>query len=321
MVKKTAVGIDIAKDKFDVVILSSSKGKKASQKFRNTPNGFHKLLEWLRQHELQDSHVGMEATSCYWQNLATFLHEQGLQVSVINPAQIKAYAKARGLRNKSDHVDADLIARFVEAQKPGLWTPPSQERIHLQQLLRRRQQLRDMLGQEHNRLKQTSEPAIARSIRTIVSNLQSQLKELQSEIRKHVKAHPKLEHNAQLLQTIKGIGETTALIILAELPDDLRDPRQAAAFAGLTPQRRDSGNMSLPTRLSKVGSTFLRRALYMPALVAARYNPVFRKIAENLRANSKPQKAITAALMHRLLRVAVGVLKSQKPFDPSYFPA
>lgn len=321
MSNHTTVGIDIAKDKFDAAILADSEGKQATKQFRRTIDGFAKLQDWLRQRGLQEAHVGMEATSCYWQDLAVSLHEQGWAVSVINPAQIKAYAKARGLRNKSDRVDAKVIAEFLQAQKPALWSPPSPERLRLQHLVRRQRQLREFQGQENNRLQQTSDPTIAQSIRSSLTWVESQLNELQREIRKHVKSHPKLARDCKLLQSIQGIGETTAQIILAELPEDIRDPRQAAAFAGLTPQRRDSGHSSLPSRLSKIGSKFLRQALYMPAIVAARHNPVLHKIAENLKANSKPKKAITAAIMHRLIRIAVGVLKSQKPFDPSYFGA
>jgi transposase len=269
-------------------------------------------------------HACLEATGCYGEALALFLHQQGVRVSVVNPARIKAFAQSELLRNKTDKADAALIARFCAAHQPPLWTPPPPERRQLQALVRRLQALQAMRQQECNRLDlEVSGSLIGSGVTEHIRYLEQQLAALKQQIQAHLRAHPSLHQQAELLQSIPGIGETTAIKLLAEVPllGQYRSARQAAAYAGLSPRQRESGSsVRGKTRLSKVGNAAVRRALYLPAVVALRANPILREFAARLLASGKPKMAVVGAVMRKLLHQAHGVLKHNRPFDPNYVP-
>jgi transposase len=270
-------------------------------------------------------HACLEATGRYGEPLALFLHQQGVRVSVVNPARIQAFAHSELLRTKTDRVDAALIARFCVAHQPPLWTPPPPERRHLQALVRRLEALKAMRQQEHNRLDlESTDSPLRASLTEHIAHLDQQLATLQQQQRDCLQAHPLLRQQAQLLQSIPGIGETTAVKLLAEVPllGQYRSARQAAAYAGLSPRQRESGSsVRGKTRLSKVGNAAVRRALYLPAVVALRANPLLREFAARLLAAGKPKMAVVGAVMRKLLHQAHGVLKHNRPFDPHYASA
>lgn len=244
-----------------------------------------------------------------------------MRVSVVNPAQIKAFAHSELLRTKTDQVDAALIARFCAAHTPPLWTPPPLERRQLQTLVRRLVALQAMRQQERNRLDlEAADSVIAPSLRAHLAHLDQQFTALQQQIHAHVQAHPSLHHQAALLQTIPGIGALTAVKLLAEVPllGHYRSARQAAAYAGLSPRQRESGSsVRGKTHLSKIGNAAVRRALYLPAVVAMRANPLLRVVAQRLLAAGKPKMCVVGAVMRKLLHQAHGVLKHNRPFDPT----
>ena len=225
-------------------------------------------------------------------------------------------------RNKTDPLDAALIARFVATQQPPPWTPPPPEQRQLQALVRRIEALQAMRQQERNRLDlEADDSLVADSLREHLAHLDAQLRGLQQRLRQHVRAHPGLQHQNDLLQSIPGIGETTALKLLAEMPAlaQWSSARQAVAYAGLNPQQRTSGSsVRGRSRLSKIGNARLRRTLYLPAVVAMRYNPLLKKFAQRLRERSKPPMVIVGAVMRKLLHQAYGVLKHATPFNPNY---
>lgn len=316
-----AMGIDIAKAKFDVVLLNTD-GKKLHRVFDNTPHGFHQFKRWLSRHKAKGTPACMEATGYYYLPLADFLHQANYPVHVVNPNRISAYAKSKLSRNKTDPLDAALIADFCLTQQPPLWTPPTPTERELLALTRRYDDLKETIQAERNRLESgIPSETVLQDIRQHIAFLEKQLTQMKAKLVAFVDQHPHLKQQADLLQSIPGIGALTAARLLAELPDWRRfdSARQVVAFAGLNPQHHDSGRYRRTyTPISKQGSVKLRTALYMPALVAMRCNPILETFAERLATRGVTGKKRVVAVMRKLLHIVYGVLKSGKPFDPHY---
>lgn len=310
------LGVDIAKAKFEVA-LHRVEGTPRHKSFPNTPAGFQQLATWLRRQAVDRVHAGLEATGTYGDALATWLHDAGHVVSVINPAIMHAYARTQLRRSKTDRIDADLIAAFLATQRPPAWTPPLPEIRQLQALVRRLDALHGMRTQEANRLAAGVAVADVRaSIETTLAPLEAQIAHVQQLIRDHLDQQPRLRAQRDLLTTIPGIGETTAAVLIAELFDKpYASARQAAAFAGLVPRLHESGTLRGRARLSKIGPGRLRKALYFPAVTALRWNPTIRAVRERLRAAGKPPMVIVGAAMRKLIHLAFGVLKSQRAYE------
>lgn len=318
---KSALGIDIAKLKFNVCLINPS-GKLKHKVFANTQAGFLQLCEWLAYQDVQEIHACLEATGTYGEALALFLHQAGHIVSVVNPAAIKAFAASRLSRTKTDRVDAELIARFCLAQQPPAWTPLPPEVRELQALVRRLESLIEMRVAEQNRLEAgITVEAVKVSVEELITHLSEQIKHTEKLIRKHIKDHPRLKEQSALLDSIPGIAQTTAATILAEITDftHYSSARQVAAYAGLVPRERTSGSsVRGRTRLSKIGNARLRRALYFPAITALRCSPFFQAWAKGLQERGKCKMSIIGAVMRKLIHLAYGVLKTGKPFDPEW---
>ncbi|MEG4275863.1 MULTISPECIES: transposase [unclassified Microcoleus] len=315
----TFLGIDISKKDFHVVLLKEERGS-TTKKFTNNTAGFESLNNWLKKQGVEELHACMEATSIYGDALAEFLYEAGYQVSVVNPARIKGFAKSELLRTKTDSVDAALIARFCAAIKPSLWKPTPPEVKELQALLRRLESLTEMYQQEENRL-ETATVTVAKLTKAHLEYIKQQQAEIKKMISDHFDQHPHLKQQRELLTSIPGIGEQTAAVLLAEVGriEDYKNARQLAAYAGLTPCERSSGtSVRGKTRLSCTGNVRLRKALYMPAVVAMRCNPLLKAMTERLLGRGKVKMQVIGALMRKLVHLAFGILKSQKPFDPNY---
>jgi transposase len=314
------LGIDIAKAKFDVALLIHGKFK--TKVFKNTAEGFATLSTWLSQHGIDRVHACMEATGRYGEALATCLAEAGHIVSVVNPAQIKGYAQSELTRTKTDQADAKLIARFCQTLCPAPWQPAPAAIRTLQGLVRRLQALLDMRLQETNRLDVAYEPVTA-SINTVLVTLNQEIDAVRRSIRDHIDQHPLLRKQRELLASIPGIGEATIAQILAFIgnPANFQKAKQLAAFIGVNPRQHSSGSsIRGRTRLSKTGNPNLRKALYMPAIVAMRYNPTVRAFCQRLRQAGKPKMAIVGAAMRKLVHIIYGVLKSGTPFNPKLTP-
>lgn len=313
------LGIDIAKLKFNVCLINQS-GKLRHKVFANTATGFEHLRDWLSKQGVERVHACLEATGTYGEALALCLHQAGHTVSVINPAAIKAFAQSRLSRTKTDRVDAELIARFCQAQAPPSWAPLPEEVRELQALVRRLESLIEMRVMEENRLSSgITVEVVRRSVEELLAHLNEQIKRTEELIRRHINNHPGLKRQSELLDSIPGIGEATAALLLSEVTDitQYRSARQVAAYAGLVPRERQSGtSVSGRTRLSKIGNARLRRALYFPAITALRCSPFFQAWAEGLRERGKSKMSVICAVMRKLVHLAYGVLKNGKPFDP-----
>jgi transposase len=313
------LGLDIAKLKFNACLVRAD-GKLRHRVFPNNPTGFAQLCDWLARQGVERVHACLEATGAYGDSLAAYLHEAGHTVSIVNPAAIKAYAQSHLSRTKTDRVDAALIAGFCAERKPPQWHPPAREVRELQALVRRLESLTEMRTMEENRLSSgITVEAVRASVEEVLAYLSEQIKKTESLIRDHINRHPGLKQQSELLDSIPGIGETTAAVLLAEVPDtsQYRSARQVAAFAGLVPRERQSGSsVRGRVRLSKIGNARLRKALYFPAVTALRCSPFFQQWAEGLRQRGKSKMAVIGAAMRKLVHLAYGVLKTGKPFDP-----
>jgi len=315
------LGIDVAKDKVEVALFND-KQFIASGEFTNTAAGFKKLSQWLTNKEAKAVWACMEATGRYGDALATYLHEQKHNVSVVNPARIKKYAESQLKRNKTDKLDAKTIADFCRTQEPALWTPPAPEKRALQEMVRRLHALIVARTRERNRLKAGLESAVVKtSVTESLEFLTSQIAHLTEQIQAHINQYPALKAAQHLLTSIKGIGDKTAFIIMGELPDVTRfaNSGQVTAYAGLSPQQHTSGtSVRKKTRLTKTGNQALKTALYFPALSALQHNPLVKALAARLQERGKEKMVIVGAAMRKLLQLVYGVLKSGQPFDPEY---
>lgn len=315
------LGIDIAKLKFNVCLLNTD-GKLKHKVFPNTEDGFQQLSAWLIRHQMERVHACMEATGAYGEALALHLHGASHQVSVMNPAAVKAFAASRLSRTKTDKVDAELIARFCLAQQPPLWTPPALEVRELQVFVRRLEALIEMRVAEQNRLEAIiAVEAVRTSVEEHITYLSQQIEQTKAAIRQHIDSHPGLRRQRELLDSIPGIAATTAAMLLAEITDitQYRSARQVAAYAGLVPRERYSGSsVRGRTRLSKIGNARLRKALYFPAITALRCSSFFQAWAEGLRQRGKCKMSVIGAAMRKLIHLAYGVLKTGQPFDPEW---
>jgi transposase len=315
---KHILGIDVSKAKLDVAV-RGPEGKFRSKVVSNTAQGFATLAAWLDKHAPGPLQACMEATGVYWEAVAEYLSDAGHTVSVVNPAQIKAFAQAGLVRTKTDRVDARVIAEFCAAHAPAPWQPPSASLRELRALVARRESLEAMRVQESNRLLVARE-AVQTDIQAHLGYLQRAIAEIEAAIRRKIDDDPGLKEQHALLESIPGLGEKSIPVMLSYYGGPLRfeKAKQAAAFAGLDPRQRESGSsVRGKPRLSKVGHAFLRKALYMPAMVATTRTQWGRAFRDRLASAGKPPMLIIGAMMRKLVHVAFGVLKSRKPFDPA----
>ena len=287
--------------------------------FPNHPGGFQKLGLWLKTHGLSSLRVGIESTGIYGQALAKWLHDHGHHVHILNPERTAAYARSIGQRNKTDPADAEMIAAYVSKHELTPWVPPTPEQETLRAYTRARRQLREQRKQVANQL--GSAPAVVQPIlKALLADLDRHVATIDAKIKEHVKAHVSLREQIERLCTVIGIGPLTATIVIAELPliGPDTDPRAICAWVGLTPKRHQSGKTELPAHLSRKGNAYLRDALFMPALVAKRHNPILKPFAQRLLDKGKSNNSVLGAVAHKLLRILVGLLKSKTDFNPNW---
>jgi transposase len=313
------LGIDVGKSKLYIALLMPN-GKSKPKVIPNTPEGHQELLTWLNHHQVSPVHACLEATGVYGDAVAEVLYQANHTVSIVNPARVLGFAKSELRRTKNDKVDAALIARFCAALRPAPWTPAAPEVKHLQALVRRLEALNVMRQQEYNRLAVSTE-LVATLIKEHLNYLEQDIQKTKQLIRDHFDQHPGLKQQEDLLRSIPGIGEVTASVILAEVQswDVFVDAKQLAAYMGLTPQEKTSGtSVRGRSQISRTGNGRLRKALYMPAMVSQRFNPLIKTFCERLLSKGKNKMQVIVAAMRKLAHLIFGVLKSGKPFDPNY---
>lgn len=312
------LGIDVAKNKFDIALLRN--GKYKTRSFENKLPGFESLTAWLKQHDVATLHACLEATGSYGDALARFLFDTGHTVSVVNPARIKAFGESELQRTKNDKMDAKLIARFCETMKPVVWEPDPPEVEHLRALGRRRDALVSMRTQEGNRLG-AADSSVNTSVQKVISFLDDEIEQISKLIREHINSHPDLKRKRELLKTIPGVGDVTIEAILSEINafEGFDTVEKVVAYMGLSPKEKTSGtSVKGKSSLCKIGSARLRKILYMPALSAIQYNPFVNALYNRLKAKSKNGMIIACACMKKLVHIIYGVIKNNKPFNSAY---
>ena len=321
------LGIDVAKNTLEACLVWDK--RLAHGSFDNTPAGFAKIDHWLKKRKVQHLHACLEATGRYSEGVAEHLHAAGHTVSVtpappqvrVNPARLKAFAQATLTRTKTDQTDAALLAQFCQSQQPAPWQPPKREVRALRSLVRRRESLLQLHQQEANRLSSGEDsPAVQASLAAVLAAVDAELAKMEQAITDQVASDPELKRQSELLDSITGIGPTTAAALLGEIDFSIYEsPRQLVAQAGLNPRQRQSGtSIHGKPRISKQGASQLRKILFFPAISAMRWNPAVRALAERLAARGKAKMAIVCACMRKLLHIAFGVLKNDQMFDPVY---
>ncbi len=312
---KIILGLDVSKDQLDACLLLP---QPRTTTVPNTPAGHTQLLAWAA--EAGSLHLCLEATSTYGFPVARHAHAAGHTVSILQPLAVQRYGQALLSRNKTDRLDAALIADFGRTQEPRAWLPPSAAQEQLQAQSRLRAELVDQRLGLQNRL-DTAHPSVAPVLRSLVRSLTLQIEKLDTALLATLQDDPILRTQAELLRSIPAVGPVLCAGLLAELPADLRTARAAVAYAGLNPRQRESGT-SLRGRasLSKLGNARLRRLLYVPALAGLQHNPILRAQSARLAARGKPGKVRVGAVMRKLLSLCVGVLRSAQPWNPTGRP-
>jgi transposase len=312
--KNEVLGIDISKAKFDAALLLND--RLIVKKFGNDCNGFNECKKWLNDLQCHP-HICLEATGIYGIAFASFMFENNYKVSVVNPVQIKRFAESELLRNKTDKVDAHLIARYCLLMSPKAWRPEPKCLSDLKQFVTYLEALTVMKFQEQNRLQHVNND-VAKAIKNHLIQLDKNIKEVKQAIDAIIFNNKDLKEKKSLLETIPGVGYETIIRVLAYLRniDDFGSAKQVSAFAGLNPRQRQSGSsVRQRTKLSKTGDPKIRKTLYMPALVSIRYNPLTKEFYERLLKIGKCKMAAIGAVMRKLLYIIYGVLKNRTPFD------
>lgn len=305
------VGIDVAKQHLDIHV------RPTDERFRllRDEAGLGNLVERLRP--LGPVLVVLEATGGYEVPVAAALGSAGLPVAVVNPRQIRDFARATGQLAKTDTLDALIIALFAEAVQPEARPLPTAQAQALGELVARRRQLTDMLGAESNRQQQAHDPRLQRRIATHIRWLTKALAELEADLDDTIRSSPLWRAQDNLLQSVPGVGGVTAFTLIADLPElGHLDRRKIAALVGIAPLNRDSGAWR-GRRMIAGGRPTVRCVLYMAALTAIRFNPVIAHFYQRLTAAGRPKKVALIAAMRKLLTLLNAILRDQRPWQPA----
>jgi transposase len=306
-----SVGIDVSKAQLDVEIRPS--GEK--QSFANDKVGIKALVKWLAK--MAPTLIVLEATGGYERHVTRSLVSADLPAVVVNPRQVRDFAKATGQLAKTDSIDAGVLAHFAEVIRPELRPLPDAVTVELRALTSRRRHLLEMIAAENNRLEMTSK-AVRKSIHAHIGYLEQALERINQELDRAIEQSPIWKENEDLLRSAKGIGPVTSRTLLAELPElGTLDRKQIAALVGVAPFNRDSG--SLKGRRSIWGGRApVRGALYMATLVATRRNPVIRDFYNRLITKGKLFKVALVACMRKLLTILNSMIKHKTRWSNSF---
>jgi transposase len=325
------IGCDVSKKKLELgLLLSLEPLKLRSKVVENSQPGCLGLIDWAcRQANCSpgELHVVMEATGAYHEVAAYALSQAGVRVSVVNPAQVRDFAKGLAVRTKTDAADRAVLARYGATVKPPLWQPPAAEVVELKALLSRLQAIEADLGRESNRLEKAqisvTPQVVLESLHKSLAFLEQEKRALQKRIDDHIEGHPQLKADRELLESIPAVGPKTACRMLCVLHSrPFRAAASVAAYLGLVPIQHQSGtSVYRPPRLSKAGNGAMRAALYMAAVVASRHNPDIRAHYKRLLAQGKSKMSALGAAMRKLVHICFGVLKNRQPYRPRIIDA
>lgn len=311
MAEPLYVGLDVSKQYLDIAFEPARPPQRVAQ----SEEGIRSLVTQLQA--LGPVLVVLEATGGFETEVATALALAGLPVALINPRQVRDFARALGRLAKTDALDAAVLALFAARVRPAPRPLPDETHQALAALVTRRRQLVEMLTAERLRLP-LAKGAIRRDVQAHIHWLEQRVKDSNTELRAALKASPLWHATSRLLQSVPGIGPTTAAVLIAELPELGRLTRQQlAALVGVAPLNHDSGQ-SRGLRTIWGGRAKIRHALYMATLVASRFNPVIRAFYRRLLVAGKPKLVALVASMRKLLTILNAMIKSRQPWAPAH---
>jgi transposase len=277
----------------------------------NTAVGHRRLRKLLAAHP--GVHLICEATGGYEREVVAALHAAGVPVSVLNPARVRHFARATGQRAKTDRLDATVLAAYGQQLQPKPTAPRTEQEQQLTELVRRRAQLLDVLVMQRQQAARLVLPGLRRQAQGLVRRLERDIAQLEAQLQALRTHTDTLDQRARKLEAITGVGAVTALSVLAELPElGTLNRGQAAALAGLAPHPRESGQWHGHRSIGG-GRAAVRRALYMAAVVAARFNPPLKAFYQRLRDHGKPAKVALTAVMRKLIVLMNHLLKQPNP--------
>jgi transposase len=306
------VGIDISKRYFDVHCLPQGK----QLRFDNNRSGIKQCLKLLS--DIKPKLTVMESTGGYEIALACEIQAAGLAVAVVNPRQIRDFAKAIGQIAKTDKIDARIIAKYASTIQP-----PSREVINgksrqLMNLVARREQLSKMHVEESNRMEHAVDKSIVSSIKAILKVIEHQIIDIDKQISDYIDQDQNLKHKSDIVSSAPGIGNTTAFMLVTKLPElGNLNRRQIASLVGLAPMNRDSGKFK-GKRMTGGGRGSIRTGLFMPTIVATRYNPVIREFYQRLLSAGKTKMTAVVAAMRKLLTILNSMVAKNEYWNPKY---
>lgn len=304
----TCVGIDVSKDRLDVHLLPSGEAFAVARDGK----GLESLVERLGA--LDVSLIVLEATGGFETTVAATLAGAGLPLAVVNPRQIRSFAKALGKLAKTDAIDAEVIALFADKVRPQVRPVPTSDARALGQLVARRRQIVEMIGMEDNRRRHLTDKRLAKTIERHVAFLEKELAAIDADIDTNVRASPAWRETEDLLSSVPGVGPVTARTLIAELPElGGLDRRKLAALVGVAPFNRDSGAWR-GHRMIGGGRTSVRNVLYMAALSAIRHNPIVRTTYQRLLNRGRPKKVAIIACLRQLLTILNAIVRTKSPW-------
>lgn len=318
--ERIALGLDVSKLTVDACLLLAN-GTRQTIKIANNRAGFIDLMSFLHGLAIDQIHACLEPTGKYSRPLSDFLHAVGIKTSLVNSYTVKNHGRSKNIRNKSDRIDSFLLADYCMMHNPPAWTPPASTRLELRDLQNRLANIVELIRQEENRLEAGVESAVVREdIEDSLGRLYLRKKKLETCAKELIQGDPRFSHNFKILKSIIGVGDTSAILMLALIDfSQFSSGRKVGAYAGLAPIIHDSGtSIHARPKISRSGSPQLRGALYFPAMVAMQHNPQIRQFAERLKAKNKPAKVIICASMRKLLVLASALIRKQEFYDPAY---
>lgn len=303
---KLHVGIDVSKQKLDIAFSHRTK----VETFPYTKPGIKQLLSSLKKSP--DAFICLEATGGWERALLGHLHENGFEVAVVNPRQIRDFARATNQLAKTDQIDARIIAQFAALMRPRPTPPLTVSQQKLRDFTARKRQVTKLLVQEKNRLATTFDKEIQKLIKQTIALFEKQLEAIRKQMQQLIDEDEKAQAIARIIESVPGLGPATAATLIAEVPElGSLNRQQIARLIGVAPTNRDSGTMR-GKRTTGGGRVTVRNAMYMPTIVAVQHNPKIKEFYTRLVQNGKPKLVALIAAMRKLLTILNVMIREQK---------
>lgn len=315
--------MDVSKEQLHVSIRSvKDRAEVDCLSVPNNEDGWSRLIQILPD-DSEKGLVGLEATGGYERGCVQALHDSSdWETVLLNPHRVLSFARSKGLRTKTDEVDASTIAHYMETHEPEPSNNPDSARARLKELTRHLQHLKDKRSEEKTYKESVFDEELQETVEETIETYNEQIERVKSQIKDHLDDHPELQDSVDFIVSITGLGEETARALLAEMKDPLNpdelDAKSEVAHSGLAPEHRQSGSSLDSSSMSRQGNSRIRKLLYYPTLAAIRHNPVIKEFYERLIGRGKEKMVAVVACMRKMLHIVVGVLKNQAEFDPNW---